>query len=232
MIHTIPNEDRYHADHGWLQTHWHFSFGDYFDPENMHWSALRVFNDDIIAPSGGFPPHPHQNMEIITLVMDGQLTHRDNLGNEGTIRPGEVQVMSAGRGITHSEFNASKTAPLHLFQLWILPRTNGLPPRWDQKTFDPFARAGQLVPIVSSGNIPGTLTIDQDAVIYLGALSTGQETTQMIRPNRKAYLFVAKGAVDLNGVALKAGDQARIADEQKLHLKATQGARLVLLDLP
>jgi redox-sensitive bicupin YhaK (pirin superfamily) len=232
MIKVIPNEKRHHANHDWLDTHWHFSFSDYFDPDNVQWSVLRVFNDDIVAPDSGFPFHPHQNMEIVTLVVDGELTHRDSLGHEGKIGPGDVQVMSAGSGIIHSEFNASQTKPVHLYQLWLLPRLQGRKPRWDQKSFDPFATPGTLVPVVSGGGVPGTLTIDQDAVIYLGELTAGQTVTHALKPGRKGYLFVVSGSLDLNGKRLNAGDQGRIENEQSLQLTARETARLVILDLP
>ena len=141
MIKIIRSEDRYHADHGWLDTRWHFSFGDYYDPSNMNWGKLRVFNDDIVKGGGGFGMHPHRDMEIITYMIDGTLRHRDSLGNTDVLRPGEVQVMSAGKGITHAEFNESETEPLRLVQIWIEPRTLGSPPRWEQR---PFTRPAPL----------------------------------------------------------------------------------------
>lgn len=245
MIQVIPSADRYFADHGWLQTHWHFSFSDYHDPENMHWSALRVFNDDVVQPGQGFGMHPHRDMEIITLVLEGALEHRDSLGNTGVIRPGEVQVMRAGTGIVHSEFNHSKSEPLHLLQLWILPRTKGLVPRWEQRTFSPAERAGKLLPVVSpalntrqvgesSGKIAGTMQIDQDAAIYISSLKAGQQVTHASdsAAPRKAYLFVTEGEVEVNGSMLAAGDQARIAGESQLVIKAKKDADLILLDLP
>src|SRR4051812_4756507 len=158
MITIIPSEKCYHADFGWLQTRWHFSFGDYFDPRNVNWSSLRVFNDDVIQGGGGFDLHPHKNMEIITYVLDGALAHQDSVGNRGVIHPGEVQVMSAGKGIFHAEHNASAEKPLRLLQLWIEPKHAGNTPRWEQKQFAADQRAGRLLPVVSgagSGNIPG-----------------------------------------------------------------------------
>jgi quercetin 2,3-dioxygenase len=165
MIQLIKSDQRYHADHGWLDTHWHFSFSDYYDPQNMNFGALRVFNDDVVQGGGGFGMHPHKDMEIITVVLDGELEHKDSLGNGGVIRPGDVQVMSAGRGIKHAEFNHSKTTPVHLMQIWILPRHVGNAPRWEQKHFDPAGRAGRLMPVATGGNIGGTLVIDQDAAM-------------------------------------------------------------------
>ena len=232
MVKIIRSKERHFADHGWLQTNWHFSFAEYHDPANMHWGALRVFNDDVVQPGEGFPMHGHRDMEIITCVLDGALEHRDSMGNQGVIHPGEVQVMSAGSGIQHSEFNHSKEEPLHLLQLWIFPRTKGLKPRWEQKVFSATERAGKLLPVVSSGDLPGTLSIDQDATIFLSSLAAGTEVTHMSRAGRKPYLFVISGGVTLNGEQLSAGDQARIADEKELRVRATKDAELILLDLP
>ena len=232
MIQVIPGKDRFFADHGWLKTYHHFSFADYYDPQNLHWGALRVFNDDVVEAGQGFGLHPHKDMEIVTVVLEGALEHKDTLGNTGVVRPGEVQVMSAGRGIAHSEFNHSKKEPLHLLQLWIFPRTKGLKPRWEQREFLPEERAGKLLPVVSSGNLTGSLTIDQDAAVYLSSLHSGQQVTHATGPKRKAYAFVTQGEVSLNGQKLAAGDQARIADESALTFSASKDADLILLDLP
>jgi hypothetical protein len=232
MIKVIKSEERHHADMGWLSTYWHFSFSEYYDPTNMNWGALRVFNDDVVRPGQGFGAHPHRNMEIVTYVLEGELEHRDNQGNTGVIHPGEVQVMSAGTGIVHSEYNHSKDRPVHLLQLWIIPRTKGLKPRWEQRRFTAEARGGILLPVVSAGNIPGTLAIDQDATIYASALLAGQSVIHKSRTGRKAYLFVIAGALTVNETPLRPGDQARIADEPELSLKATEDAELMLLDLP
>jgi len=232
MITVIASDERHHADHGWLSTYWHFSFADYHDPANMNWGPLRVFNDDVIQPGQGFGDHPHRDMEIITYVLEGELEHRDNQGNRGIIRPGEVQVMSAGSGIVHAEFNHSKERPVHLHQIWILPRTRGLKPRWEQRRFTPAERTCKLLPVVSDGKMPGTLAIDQDAAIYASALRAGEEVVHKSGPGRKAYLFLIEGRLQANGTALGKGDQARIADEPELALKAEQDTDLVLLDLP
>ena len=232
MIQVIRSGERHFADHGWLQTRWHFSFAEYYDPTNLHWGALRVFNDDVIQPGQGFPTHSHRDMEIITCVLEGALEHQDSMGNRGVIHPGEVQVMSAGAGINHSEYNHSKKAPVHLLQLWVLPRTKRLQPRWEQKQFTKDERSGKLLPVVSSGDLPGTLAIDQDAAIYLSALKNGEEVTHPSRAERKAYLFVIEGGVTVDGEALAAGDQARIADVTDLRVRATEDAELILLDLP
>jgi redox-sensitive bicupin YhaK (pirin superfamily) len=232
MLKVIKSEDRYHADFGWLSTYWHFSFDTYHDPSNMNWGALRVFNDDVIRPGQGFGSHPHRDMEIVTYVLEGELEHRDNQGNTGVIHPGEVQVMSAGTGIIHSEYNHSKDHPVHLLQLWIMPRTKGLTPRWEQRQFTQAERSGTLLPVVSDGKVPGTLHIDQDATIYVTALKAGQSVVHKSRPGRKAYVFVIAGELSLNGAPVKAGDQARIADEPELNLKAVEDGEVILLDLP
>jgi quercetin 2,3-dioxygenase len=232
MIKIIPSKDRHHGQHGWLDTHWHFSFGDYQDPNNMNWGALRVFNDDIVHGGGGFDMHPHRDMEIVTVVYKGELRHQDNLGNAGVIHPGEVQVMTAGRGIVHAEHNNSATESAQLLQIWIIPRHRGNTPRWEQKQFGPENRVGKLLPVVSGGNVPQTLAIDQDATIYVSKLSSGQQVRHTLAASRKAYLFAVEGKIELNGKALSAGDQARIDHETGLEIAAKNDADLILLDLP
>lgn len=232
MIQVIRSNERHHADMGWLSTYWHFSFAEYSDPANMQWGALRVFNDDVIQPGQGFGSHPHRDMEIVTYVLEGELEHRDNQGNTGVIHPGEIQVMSAGKGIVHSESNHSPGRRVHLFQLWILPRTKGLQPRWEQRQFQAADRRGRLLPVVSAGGLSGTLAIDQDAAIYLSSLAAGQGVVHAARAQRKAYLFVIAGSLVVNGTLLSAGDQARIADENRLTLEAKEDMELILLDLP
>ena len=217
---------------GWLQTHWHFSFSDYFDPQNMNWGSLRVFNDDIVQGGGGFGMHPHRDIEIVTYVVDGQLEHQDQLGNRGIVHPGEVQVMSAGSGITHAEYNQSKDHPVHFMQLWIMPRHKKNPPRWEQKQFTPAQRRGRLLPVVSGGNVDGTLVIDQDATIFVSSLASGQTVTHNAASDRYGYLFVIQGTVILNGQKLNPGDQARIEDETRLEITADDDAELIFLDLP
>lgn len=230
MIQTIPSDQRHHSDFGWLSTRWHFSFDSYYDPANVNWGPLRVFNDDVVQPGQGFGTHGHRDMEIVSVVLDGALEHADSIGTREVLNAGEVQVMSAGSGIRHSEYNASTTDPVHFLQLWITPRTRGLSPRWAQREFS--ARDGRLLPVVSNGEIPGTLTIDQDASIYLSRLSAGQSLTHEAKPGRKAYLFTMEGKLAVNGVGLSAGDQARIDHEPKLELVAQSDTHFVLLDLP
>src|SRR4051812_12240805 len=234
---VIRSAERHFGDHGWLQTYWHFSFSDYYDPDNLTFGPLRVFNDDVVQPGGGFPMHPHRDMEIITYVTRGQLEHRDHLGNRGTVHPGEVQVMSAGKGIVHAEYNPSPDQPVRLMQLWVLPRHKGLSPRWAQKQFSKEQRAGKLLPVVTSTDEDGadTLKIDQDATIYVSSLKAGQQVTHRAgAPGRKAYLFVIEGAVTLDGVTtLDTGDQARVEQTAaELTVKADRDAHLILLDLP
>ena len=232
MISIIPSNQRHFSDAGWLQTYWHFSFSDYHDPQNMQWGKLRVFNDDVIQPGGGFGMHPHRDMEIVTYVIAGALEHQDSLGNGGVVHPGEVQVMSAGKGIVHAEYNHSQELPVHLIQLWILPRKAGNKPRWEQKRFSPEERGGKLLPVVSSGNMDGTLAIDQDATVYVSRLLKDQIATHESAPGRYGYLFVISGSITLNGQKLLSGDQARVREEKHLELKAQSDAELIFLDLP
>lgn len=231
MFTIIPSEARHHSDFGWLDTKWHFSFGDYYDPRNISFGALRVFNDDIIGPGRGFDMHPHKNMEIITYMLHGTLEHQDSIGNRQQLRPGEVQVMSAGSGLMHSECNASKKDPAHLLQLWITPRQQNAKPRWDQRTFAE-TRVNRLLPVVSSGNVPETLTIDQDAAIYVSTLESGHAVKHSAGPNRRTYLFVPSGKVTVNRKDLNAGDQARVSNETEFHIAAQEKSELILIDLP
>ena len=244
MVQIIRSADRHHLDAGWLSTHWHFSFDDYYDPENISFGPLRVFNDDVIKPSGGFPMHPHKEMEIVTYVIEGTLEHSDSMGNKGQIKPGEIQRMSAGTGLRHSEYNASKTDPLHLVQLWIIPAKQRLTPSWEQKQFSVEARSGKLLPIaVPEGEkVGGAVSIHQDATIYTSLLSNGQTAKHAMDVGRRAYIFVINGELKLeakNGnkdakpVTLAAGDQARVTDVATLTLSGgATPADFLLLDLP
>jgi quercetin 2,3-dioxygenase len=236
MIQHIKSDERYHADHGWLSTWHHFSFNDYFDPDNVSFGPLRVFNDDIVQPASGFPPHPHRDMEIVTYVLAGELEHQDNQGNRGRVLPGEVQVMSAGTGIVHAERNPSPAAPLHLLQIWIMPRTRGLKPRWEQQRFAPGARQGRLLPVVTPNNgAPAgesKLQIDQDASLLVASIETGGRVVHASGAGRRSYLFVISGALNLNGMKLGAGDQARVTGEGRLIVEARAPAELILIDLP
>jgi redox-sensitive bicupin YhaK (pirin superfamily) len=242
MIQTIRSKDRYHTETDWLSTNWHFSFDHYHDPNNMNFGPLRVFNDDTVAPAGGFPLHSHREMEIVTYVIDGALEHKDNMGNTGVIRPGEIQRMSAGTGIRHSEYNPSEKDPVHLIQLWIMPAAQHLRPSWEQKGFSLADREGKLLPIAvpagRNGNTSSTaVQIHQDATIYTSLLAPGQSVTHKLGQGRRAYIFVIKGNLQLNGEKLAAGDQARVSSEPELQLSAVSGsestaADFLLLDLP
>lgn len=227
----IRAQDRYHHETDWLSTYWHFSFDHYHDPKNVSFGPLRVFNDDTVQPGTGFPPHSHADMEIISCVLSGTLEHRDNRGNRGVIGPGEVQVMSAGSGITHAEYNPAPAEPVHFLQIWILPRRRGRQPTWEQRAFTRADRAGRLLPVVS-GDGHATLTIDQDATMYIAALDAGQAVKHAMSPGRRAYLFVIDGGVELNDDGLAAGDQARISGAADLEVHATRASELLLIDLP
>jgi redox-sensitive bicupin YhaK (pirin superfamily) len=242
MIQTIRSKDRYHLETDWLSTNWHFSFDTYHDPDNMNFGPLRVFNDDTVAPAGGFPLHSHREMEIVTYVIDGTLEHKDNMGNTGVIRPGEIQRMTAGTGIRHSEYNPSDKKPVHLIQLWIMPAVQQLRPSWEQKSFSLSDRRGNLLPIAvpagKNGNSSSTaVQIHQDATIYTSLLATGQSVTHKLAQGRKAYIFVINGNLNLNGQTLAAGDQARVSSERELQLSPVPGlgarpADFLLIDLP
>ncbi len=244
MVQVIRSADRYHFETDWLSTYWHFSFDHYHDPANMSFGPLRVFNDDVIRPAGGFPFHGHREMEIVTYVIDGTLEHRDDLGNVGVITPGEIQRMSAGTGVRHSEYNASKAKPLHLVQLWILPAVKNLPPSWEQERFSLDARSSKLLPIAVPADggeklPPGTVRIHQDATIYTALLRPGDSVMHALAAGRRAYLFLIAGELQVNNETLRPGDQARIISERTLRLTAPAEARkdaaaadFLLLDLP
>lgn len=232
MIRVIPSAERYHFESDWLSTYWHFSFDHYYDPANVSFGPLRVFNDDTIRPGGGFPEHGHREMEILTYVLDGELEHRDNQGNHGLIGPGELQRMSAGTGIRHSEFNASREKPVRLLQFWIEPARRALRPSWEQRRFTREQREGRLLPVASASGADGALRIHQDAAVYVSRLQPGQGAVHQLKPGRRGYLFVIEGALTVNEAALGAGDQARITEEERLTLKASRPAELILLDLP
>ncbi len=244
MIHVIRSGERYHFETDWLSTYWHFSFDHYYDPANVSFGPLRVFNDDVIRPAGGFPFHGHREMEIVTYIIEGQLEHRDDLGNVGVIAPGEIQRMSAGTGVRHSEYNPSREKPVHLVQLWILPAVKNLEPSWEQKRFSHEARTGKLLPIAipadqADNQTNGAVRIHQDATIYTSLLRPGDSATCALAAGRRAYLFVTAGELKLNGETLGAGDQARITGERTLHLAGlakpspdSTAADFLLLDLP
>ena len=218
MIRIRKSAERGHGEHGWLDTRHTFSFAEYYDPQHMGFRALRVINDDRVAPRMGFPSHPHRDMEILTYVLAGALKHEDSMGNGSVIRAGDVQRMSAGTGIVHSEVNASPSEPLHLLQIWILPERQGLPPSYEQKTFSESEKRGRLRRIVSRDGADGSVSIHQDVDVYATVLGAGQAVRHTLRLGRHAWLQVAEGAVTLNGLVLEAGDGAAASDETTLEL--------------
>jgi hypothetical protein len=228
MLQLRKAHDRGHANHGWLDSRHTFSFADYHDPKHVSFSALRVINEDRVAPGEGFPTHPHRDMEIITYVLEGALEHQDSLGTGSVIRPGEVQRMSAGTGIRHSEFNHSQTEPVHFLQIWILPDRQGVQPGYEQKRIE---LDGKLRLVASPDGRDGSLTIHQDASVYAARLN-GSEVTHTLAPGRRAWLQVARGAVQLNGTTLQAGDGAGIENEPALRLVVDGSAEVLLFDLP
>ena len=234
MIQTIKANEHYKSEMDWLSTYYHFSFADYFDPQKMNYGPLRVFNDDTIQPATGFDLHPHNDMEIITYVIDGELEHKDSHGNQGVIRPGEIQVMTAGSGILHSERNHSNEKPLHLLQMWIVPDKKGLEPSWQQKEFSKEQRLDKLLHVVSplDSNKNGALTIHQNASFYVSSLTQGVEILHELQPGRKTYLFVIDGQIKINGISMQTRDAAKIEEESKLSIKSEKQTELLLIDLP
>jgi redox-sensitive bicupin YhaK (pirin superfamily) len=222
-------EERGHADHGWLDTHHTFSFADYYDRNHMGFGPLRVINDDTVAGGGGFPPHGHRDMEIISYVLSGALQHKDSMGNGSVIKPGDVQRMSAGTGVTHSEFNASKSEPVHFLQIWIVPTQRGLPSGYEQKFFSDEEKRRKLRLVASPDGADGSVRIQQDARVY-AALLDGAELTHAFAPGRNGWVHVARGEAAINGQALRAGDGVAVDDERTVRLSGT--GEILLFDLP
>lgn len=232
MLQIRKADDRGHADFGWLDTRYSFSFGEYFDEDHMGFGPIRVINDDRIAGGGGFPAHPHANMEIVTYVLSGALEHKDSLGTGSVIRPGDVQRMSAGTGIRHSEFNASETEPVHLLQIWIVPETRGLAPGYEQKQVSAEEKRGRLRLIGAPDGGEGVVTIHQDVRLYATLLQPGESVTHRLDAARSAWVQVATGAAEVNGTKLRAGDGLAIADEGEVRLTGTAGnTELLLFDV-
>ncbi len=231
MIAIRKSIDRGFANHGWLQARHSFSFANYHHPDHMGFRALRVINEDTVAPGAGFPPHSHQDMEIITYVLEGELAHRDSTGGGGVIRPGEVQYMAAGAGVTHSEFNASKSAPLHLMQIWLLPDARGYPARYEQKDFS-SERIGGLRLVASSDGREGSIRINQDAHLYASILPEGASFEHRFDADRYGYLQLAKGGLEIGGLVMQAGDGAKISSEASVSAKALAAdTEFLLFDL-
>ena len=231
MITIRKSEDRGHFSHGWLDTYHTFSFDQYYDPAHMHFRSLRVINEDRVAPGQGFPTHSHRDMEIITYILSGALEHRDSMGNGSVIRPGDVQRMSAGLGVSHSEFNPSQSDPVHLLQIWILPGGRGLTPSYEEKGFSADERRGRLRLVAAEDGRDGAVTIHQDARLYASILDAGAAVEHALDPKRYGWLQVAAGKINLNGVELNQGDGAAINDETNLIITAREAAEILLFDL-
>ena len=231
MIRVRPADQRGHFDHGWLNTYHTFSFADYYDPEHMGFRSLRVINEDWVYPGHGFGMHPHRDMEIVTYVLEGGLSHKDSMGNGSTILPGDVQRMSAGTGISHSEYNASQTEPVHFMQIWIIPDETSLKPSYEQKAF-PFDKdRGRLTLIGSKDGRDGSVTVHQDVAVWAARFDSEEQAAFHPKPGRRAWLQLARGTVLLNGLKLNAGDGAAINEENTLDLKAFDRAEILVFDL-
>lgn len=231
MMTIRRSSERGGGDHGWLNTRHTFSFNDYWDDKWMGFRSLRVINEDRVAPNGGFPTHPHRDMEIITYVLSGKLEHQDSLGTGSVILPGDGQRMTAGCGIRHSEYNPSSTDSAHLLQIWILPEKPGLEPSYEQKSFPEAEKRGKLRLIASSDGADGSVKIHQDAKLFVTLLAPGDEVTHALGGKRHAWLQVAKGEIELNGQKLQQGDGVAVSEEEKLTIKGTKDAEVLLFDL-
>lgn len=232
MIEIKKAEERFHADGGWLSTYWLFSFDYYYDPNNVSFGPLRVFNDDVIQPDSGFGMHGHKDMEIVTYVLKGALDHKDSTGGEGKIGVGEVQRMTAGTGIRHSEYNQSPDEAVHLLQMWVLPDRAGLTPSYEQKQFTNEARAGILLPVASGQGIGDAVKVNQDVTFYVSRALPGEALSHKLADQRRAFLYVIDGALAVNGNLLSSGDQARITETAELDFVATRESEIILIDLP
>jgi redox-sensitive bicupin YhaK (pirin superfamily) len=231
VITIRPAAERGQTDWGWLDSRHTFSFGEYFDPRNMGFRSLRVINDDRVKPGAGFGTHGHRDMEILSYVLEGGLEHKDSTGGGGVIRPGEIQFMRAGTGVTHSEYNASKTEPVHFLQIWVVPDTRGLAPRYDQKTFDADAARRGFVLLASKDGGDGSIPVHQDVALWMARLGEGDERAHALAPGRHAWVHVARGAVALDGHALEEGDGAAVSEEAGVRLVARGDAEVLLFDL-
>lgn len=227
----IRAAERHFTNFGWLKTYWLFSFANYYDPRNIQFGALRVFNDDVVDPGKGFPTHPHEEMEIVTIVLDGEMTHADSMGNKTVIRAGDVQRMSAGTGLTHSEFNLADK-PVHFYQVWILPDVAGLEPSYDQRTFAPEQWQNKLLPVASGQELEKVVSFHTDATIYRCQLEAGNNVSFANTPGRRIFIYVTTGEISVNKTALYACDQARIDTEKPLEFLANTEAEFILIDVP
>jgi redox-sensitive bicupin YhaK (pirin superfamily) len=230
MMTIRKSNERGHAEHGWLDSYHTFSFADYYEPKWMGYRSLRVINDDLVMPGTGFGKHPHRDMEIITYILSGELEHKDSMGNGRVIRAGDVQYMSAGTGVLHSEFNPSKTEPVRLLQIWIQPDEQGVKPRYAEKSFKDAATGGLSLAASKSGK-DGSIEIHQDAELWLGKFQAGEKASHELAKDRHAWLHVAEGEVEVNGSKLSSGDAVGITGESSLELKATKPSQVLLFDL-
>ena len=226
-----PAAERGHANFGWLDSHHTFSFANYYDPRHMGFRDLRVINDDTVSPDGGFDTHGHRDMEIISYVVRGALAHRDTTGGDGVLKRGDVQAMSAGTGVRHSEFNGSDTDPVHFYQIWLLPEAEDLEPGYEERTFDDAEKHNRLLLVAARSGNNGAMTIHQDASVYIGTIDAGTAVTHTLQPGRHAWVQVLRGAVTVNGDLLNTSDGAAVSDEGELVLRATQAAEVLVFDL-
>src|SRR6185295_1476402 len=231
MITIRKSGDRGHAEHGWLDSRHTFSFADYHDPDQMGFRTLRVINEDRVREGEGFGTHPHRDMEILSYVLEGALEHKDNMGTSSVIKPGEVQRMSAGTGVLHSEYNPSRTEPVHFLQIWIQPEKRGIKPGYEQKAFPAAERSDKLRLVASRDGRDGSLTIHQDAELYTTLLQKGQRVAHSLRPGRHAWVQVTRGGITFNGTAMSAGDGAAVSGETSLEFGASEDAEVLMFDL-
>ena len=231
MITVRKAGERGHAEHGWLDS-WHtFSFGDYYDPKQMGFRSLRVINEDRVAAGKGFPTHPHRDMEILTYVLDGALEHKDSMGNGSVMRSGDVQRMTAGTGVAHSEFNGSRDEPVHFLQIWILPEARNLQPGYEQKNFAKEARQGKFKVVAARDGADGAVVVHQDMKLLAGLFGEGEQGKYSLAPGRHAWLHVARGKLRVNGAELEAGDALQVSDESQLEVTGVKDAEVLLFDL-
>lgn len=226
------SSDRGHADHGWLKSQHSFSFADYFDEDHVEFGPLRVLNEDRVTGGQGFGTHGHRNMEIISYVLEGELSHQDSMGTRSTIRPGDVQRMSAGTGVRHSEFNGSPTNKLHFLQIWIQPNVGEIPPSYEEKRFEDADKRGRLRLIASSNGEDGSVLVHQDVRVYSGLFDGAESARLEIAANRRAYVHVARGAVHVNGIELTAGDALKLTDESVVEIGQGSKSEVLVFDLP
>lgn len=231
MLTIRKSQDRGYADHGWLKSHHSFSFAGYHDPEHMGWGNLRVINEDRVAPGMGFGTHGHRDMEIISYVISGELAHQDSMGNGTSIPPGDLQRMSAGSGITHSEFNHAEDATTHFFQIWIEPNQRGIEPGYEQKTFPDTEKRGALRLVASPDGAQGSVKIHANAAVYAGLFGQEESVRLSLNPERKAYVHLIRGTLKVNGQTLQAGDAAKLADENSLTLSEGRDAEVLVFEL-